>query len=346
MIYRNLVDTLIFSDNKQHETVIEDVAFLKAIQFEFANGSLTAGAGTTDAALQQDGLLRALLKEIKLKVDGTDEAIDTDGIGEYWRRAIMSGSPGVLSSVIPTGAASTDQRVSVTLDFDQLVSAARFAGRLDVVNLDTLKLRVKNGVVETDMVTGGDRPESMTGDIQVIAVYDTSPAGYQGGGRRISHQTFVVTAATPDARIIVPSGLLVAQILLMPIKAGVRDNDILEDIKVKVGENDVQREISFEALQSLNVEDYGLELSSGLPPYDGVVVLDFDEDRDMRRQKILNTEGLKSQSAKLILKVGAPSGVSEVHAYIYAVDRRGLGNNQSVQRRRAKMAARAAAKVA
>lgn len=343
MIYRNLIDTLVFSNGKQHETVIEDVPFLRMIQFEFPNGVLTAAGGAADATLQEDGLLRALLKKIELKVDGTDTPIDTDGIGEYWRRAIMTGSAGVLKSTMPVGAASTPQRVSVTLDFDQLVSAARHAGRIDVVNLDTLKLRVKNGVVETDMVTGGDRTETMTGDIEVIGVYDTNPANYQGGGRRIAYQKRETIAATTDGRIIIPSGLLVPQILFVAVDDSARDNDIVRSIKVKVGENDVQREISWEALQSLNVEDYGLELSSGLPPYAGVAILDFDEDRDMRPDKILNTEGLKSQSAKVILTLGAPTGVSYVDAYIQGIDRRGLGNAGSVQRRRAKMAARVAA---
>lgn len=343
MIYRNLVDSLVFSDGKQHEVILEDIPFLRAIQFEFANGSLTAVGGSTDATLQEDGLLKAILNKIELKADGQDQAVESDGIGEYWRRALMAGSPGVLKSVIPTGAASTDQRVSVTLDFDQLMSAARFAGRIDVVNLDTLKLRIKNGVVETDMVTGGDRAETLTGDIQVIAVYDTNPANYQGGGRRIGYQRFTIIGATADAKIIIPTGQLVSQILFVPVDNGARDNDILLSLKIKVGENDVQREISFEALQSLNVEDYGLELSSGLPPYTGVVIMDFDEDRDMRPDKLLNTEGLKSQTAKVVMTVGSPTGVSYIDSYTYGVDRAGLGKTASRQRRRAKMAARTAA---
>jgi hypothetical protein len=222
------------------------------------------------------------------------------------------------------------------------VSAARFAGRIDPVDFDSIKLRVKNGVVETDMVSGGDRVNTMTGDIQVIGVYDTNPANYQGGGRRISYQRYTNIGATSDARIIIPSGLLIGQILLVPVDNALRDNDILTDIKVKIGENDVQREYSFPAVQSLNVEDYGLELASGLPPYTGVIVLDFDEDRDMRPDKILNTEGLKSQTAKIVMTVGAPTGVSYVDSYIYGVDRRGLGGRGSIQRRRAKMAARVA----
>lgn len=342
MIYRVLVDTLVMSPNKQHETDLEDMPYLRAIQFEIPNGVLTATGGTTDATLQQDGLLRMALKSIELLVDGQDRAVESDAIGEYWRRAIMSGSPGVLLSTVPTGASTEAQRLSVTLDFDQIVSAARFAGRIDPVDFDSIKLRIKQGVEATDMVTGGDRAYALTGDVQVIGVYDTNPANYQGGGRRISYQRRTTIAATTDGRIIIPSGLLIGQILLVPVDNGVRDNDILQDIKIKIGENDVQREYSFEAVQSLNVEDYGLELVSGLPPYDGVIVLDFDEDRDMRPDKILNTEGLKSQTAKAILTLGSPTGVSYVDSYIYGIDRRGLGGRGSVQRRRAKMAARVA----
>lgn len=344
MIYRDLIDTLAFSDGKQHDVGLDDLQFLRALQFEFPNGVLTAGAGTTDATLQEDGLLRTVAKELRLSADGTDHFVESDAIAEYWRRAIMSGSTGVLKSTMPTGAAATDQRVAFVLDLDQLQSGARFAGRIDTVHLDKLKLRVKNGVVETDMVTGGDRPESLTGDLQVVGVWDTNPSGYRGSGRRIGHDRYIVSAATAKAAVIIPSGLLVSQILFVAVKAGVRDADILENVRVKLGENDIQRDLSFEALQSLNVEMYGLELSAGLPPYTGVAVLDFDEDRDMSPAKLLNTEGLKAQSAKAMLTVGAPSGTTYVDVYYYGVDRRGVGGRASIRRRRATMAARRAAR--
>lgn len=343
MIYRKKIDSLVFANGKQHDVILDDMAYLRAIQFEFPDGVLTAGAGTTDGALQQDGLLRTIIKKLQIFADGADQNVESDAIGEYWRRAIMSGSAGVLKSTMPTGAAATDQRVAVILDFDQIVSAARFLGRLDVVNLDSLKLRVTHGDVETDMVTGGDRPESMTGTLEVIGVFDTNPFTYRGGGRRIGWQRYVTTAATSRARLDLPSGLLYGQLLFVAVDDGVRDGDILQNIEIKIGENDVQRDISWEALQALNVEMYGLELASGLPPYTGLAVLDFDEDRDMAPSKILNTEGLKSQTAKAVLTVGTPTGVSYVDLYYYAIDRRGVGGTASIRRRRAKMAARVAA---
>jgi hypothetical protein len=339
MIYRVKTDSLIQADGKQHRVELDDMPYLKSVQLEF-NGTLTASGGSSDGSLQEDGLLRCVAKSMRLVADGSDRAIDSDAIGEYWRRAIMSGSAGVLKSTMPTGAAATAQRFSATIDMDQIVSAARFVGRIDPVNLDKLILHVDNGVCETDMVTGGDRTEVLTGTLEVVAVYDSSPKTYRGGGRRISKIRRTTDAATSDGRIIIPAGQMVGQILLVAVDNGVRDNDIVTDVKVRIGENDVQREFSWEALQSLNVEDYGLELASGLPPYTGVAVIDFDEDRDMRPANILNTEGLKSQTAKLILTLGSPTGVSYVDAYVIGVDRRGIGGRGSIQRRRAKLVAR------
>ncbi|GAG35569.1 unnamed protein product, partial [marine sediment metagenome] len=102
MIYRKLIDTLIFADGQQHEVVLDDLAYLRAIQIEFPNGVLTAAGGSADGALLEDGLLRTILKAIEFKADGQDQFVNTVGLAEYWRRAIMSGSPGVLVSTIPT----------------------------------------------------------------------------------------------------------------------------------------------------------------------------------------------------------------------------------------------------
>ncbi len=339
MIYRNKLDSLVQSDGKVHVVDVDDLPFLRAIQLDFV-GSLAAAGGAADATLQEDGLLRCVAKALNVIADGNDIAIDTEAIAEYWRRAILTGSPGVHVSVMPVGAAATAQRFSATIDMDQIVSAARAAGRLDPVNLDTLKLKVTNGVCETDMVTGGDRVETLTGNLEVIAVYDTNPANYRGGGRRISKQTRETIAATSDGRIIVSAGQTIGQILLVARDNGVRDNDIIENVEVKIGDNDTIRNVSWEALQALNVEDYGLALSSGAPPYTGVAIIDFDEDRDMRSDKVLNTEGLKAQTAKIILTLGSPTGISHVDAFVYGLDRAGIGKGQSKARRRAKLAAR------
>jgi len=214
MIFRTPVANYSFSDNLREDIDIVDVMFLRALAFEF-NGTLTAAGGAADGALVEDGLLKTILKSIQIRASGSDPFVDTIGLAEYFRRAILSGSPGVHVSVIPTGAASTAQRVHVVIDFDELASAAKFAGRIDLRKLSALTLRVLAGAVETDRVTGGDRVESMTGTMEVYAISDDGNReigkglGFRKGGRRVDTMSHTVVGATSHAELIIPSGLLI-----------------------------------------------------------------------------------------------------------------------------------------
>jgi hypothetical protein len=340
VIFKSLLHRFAFSDNLVEDINVANVEFLRRIVFEF-NGTLTAAGGTTDATLREDGLLNTVLKRLEMKADGSDPFVDSNGRAEYWRRAILSGSPGVLNSVIPTGAASTAQRVHVVLDMDEVASAARFAGRIDARRLSSLDLRVTAGAVEADMVTGGDRTETMTGTLEVYAVYDDGNdeagaregLGYKGGGRRIAQARHVVTAANQRAELPLPADLLIGKILLIAVDNGVRDNDILNDVTFKLGEREfVRADVTWEDLQSSNVEDYGLELAAGLPPYTGVAIVEFDMDGDMAPRKVLNTVGLRANAAKILLDVNAPTGTSYIDMFVYGLDTAGVGRQKTLRR--------------
>lgn len=323
-IFRKQIKQKVYSDNFDEIFNLGNTEFLKKIEIEFA-GILTAGAGTTDATLVQDGLLKTILKDITLTANGSDPFGNTDGVGEYFRRAVMSGSPGVLVSTIPTGAASTAQRVHVVLDMDQLQTAARFAGRVPAGRLSSLEMRIQAGAVETNMVTGGDRAESMTGLYTVTAVFDSNPAGYKGGARRIGKKRFPVTASNDRAVIALPIGQYIADILFVVVDNGVRDNSLLTDFNIRLGERDERNKDTFLNQQSENVEKFGLELSSGAPPYAGVALVHFDEDGDMSPAKILNTLKSKVEGAQLEMNVGAPTGTAYVDVYTFGVDPKGVG---------------------
>ena len=112
MIVRKNVAKFAYSDSLQKDDIdLGNTEFLRKVDIEF-NGTLTAAGGSADGSLKQDGLLRTALKSLIFTANGNDKFANTDGVGEYFRRAIMSGSPGVLVSTMPTGAASTSQRAS------------------------------------------------------------------------------------------------------------------------------------------------------------------------------------------------------------------------------------------
>lgn len=333
MIYKTEVGRFSYAELLTKDVDIADVEFLRALEIEF-NGTLTAAGGSGDATLKEDGLLNTILKSLLLTAGGSDPFYSTKGRNEYWRRAVKTGSPGVHGSVIPTGAASTAQRVHVVMDMCEIATAMRFAGKINARPLSSLQLRVETGQVEVDMVTGGDRTESMTGTFNVYAVWDDGgrkAAGaedayrFRGGGRRVSQQRLAVAAANELAELVLPSGQLIPSIMFLVVDNSVRNSALLTDITAKVGQNDVIRKVTFKELQSQNVERYGLTLASGLPPYAGIGILDFDLDGDMHPAKLLSTVGLKANSAKMILNVGAPTGTAYVDMIVNGIDPSGVG---------------------
>lgn len=316
--FKRLIKRLTVTEGQTEDVDFGRAEFLREVHFEF-NGLLTAGAGTTDSALLEDGLLKTILKKIEFFADGRPH-VDTTGQAEYFRRAIMSGSPGVIVSTMPTGAAATAQRVHVVVDFDALRSLARMAGRLHIPNLASESLRLTFGVAETDMTDGaGDRTDVLSGTVDVFAVFDDIPERF-GGGRRIGNARWTNVGATTDARITLPSGLLISQLLFIAVDNGVRTTAVLTNVEVQLGEIERRIDQSFADLQSENVEEFGLELSAGSPPYAGLAILNWDKEGVMDPSKVLNTVGLRDNAARLILTLGAPTGVSYVDAFYYAVD--------------------------
>lgn len=323
-VYRKRLGKVTFANDKLEGVDLGNTDFLKAVHLEF-NGTLTAAGGAADATLVEDGLLKTAFQTILIEADGSEPVYNSRGYLDYYRRAIQSGSPGVLVSVIPTGAAATSQRAHVVLDMDSLQTAGRFAGRVPAKKLGSLVLWLQMGNVESHMVTGGDRTETMTGIIEVVGVFDDSEAGYKGGSRKVSRNRFSVTAATDQARLPLPSGQIISGILLYCVDNSVKNNAILDIIKVLVGEKQAKVNTSFEDIASDNVEFYGLELSSGAPPYTGVIFINFDVDGDMDPEKMLDTRGLKENAARLEMTVGAPTGTAFIDIAVIAVDHRGVG---------------------
>ena len=293
------------SETKVHNLIT--LKKTKALILSFV-GTLTVAGGTTDGALVEDGLLRTVLNTLRLSING-NRPVDIDGVLAYWYRAILSGSEGTLVNPAVTVGANPC-RFNVILDLDQLRSAARAMGRIDMNAQDSAFLEIETGIADGGIVAGGDRVETLTGDLEIIGLYDD--VNFGGGHRALSKQRFVITGATTDGRVIIPSGQLIAGILLYTVDNDVKNNAIVNRVKVQIGEDDIRRDLSWEALQDDNVEEYGLQLVAGAPPFTGVAYVNLDPDGDMNPSKILNTVGLKSNTARVTLDVNAPTAGSYV----------------------------------
>jgi hypothetical protein len=306
-----------YTDGKVIDVDIRTVRKLRSILISFV-GTLTVAGGAADGTLVEDGVLKTLFKKLEV-IAGGKTFYDTRGVDEYWRRAIVSGSAGVLvSPAVVVGSSAV--RAFVALDMDQIqrFNLARFAGRLNADLLDSLNLRIESGTADGDLVTGGDRTETLTGTYEVIA--DHVEQEWKGGHRQVSNHRLDVVGASTDGRITLPSGLLISHILLRAVKNNARNNDILIRAKVQIGEDDIRYDQSFEAIQEENVEDFGLTTVSGAPPYTGLAVINFNKDGDMDPKKLLDLRGLKDRTGRITMEVGAIAGsVNFVDATVYGV---------------------------
>lgn len=314
-VRRNRIASFAYGDNTSETFNLITTKKLRRLVFSFL-GVLTVSGGTTNGTLVEDGLLRTVLNILRVAVNGR-RPIDVQGQLPYWFRSIVTGSTGVLVEPAVTVGANAC-RFSVTLDMDSLRTAARSAGRINMDIQSQAFLELETGAAEGGIVTGGDRTEVLTGTLEIIAEYDD--VAFVGGHRALSRNRFVNAGATQDGRVIIPSGQLIGGILLYAVDGGVRDNDIVTRFRAQIGEDDIRRDMSWEAIQDENVEDFGLELVAGAPPYVGLAYINFDKDGDMAPSKILDTRNLVSNSARITLETNAPTGTSFVDVMFVGVD--------------------------
>lgn len=314
-VRRNRLASFAYGDSKSETFNLITTKKLRRLIFSWV-GTLTVAGGTTDGTLVQDGLLRTVLNILRVSVNGR-RPIDVNGVLPYWFRSILSGSPGVLVEPAVTVGANAC-RFAVTLDMDSLRTAALFSGRVNMDIQSSSFLEIETGAAEGGIVTGGDRTETLAGTLEIIAEYDD--VAWQGGHRALGKDRYVIAGATQDARQIIPSGQMFNGILLYAVDNGVRDDDIVNRVKVQIGEDDIYRDMTWEAIQDQNVEEYGLELVAGAPPFAGVAYVNLDPDGDMDPSKILDTRALVSNSARVTLDVNAPTGTSYVDFLFVGVD--------------------------
>lgn len=288
--------------------------------FIFFVGTLTAAGGAADGALQTDGLLNTILKSIILRANGS--VVGTVlGRSLYYLRAMLTGSAGVHVSTMPTGAASTAQRVMVVLDMDTIRSQMIRSGRFNAREMSELMLEITSGAVESDMIVGGDRTESMTGTFYVTGEGYEGPAdgpGALGGGfRHIKEIRQEIIAATEENVINIPVGQRIQRILLECVDNGVRDDALISTFELLVGGSDYRLQTRWLELKADNVELFGLETSSGAHPYTGYALVELARSGNPRDW--LDTRGMRSNLPTLRWTSGSPTGVAYLRASFFGV---------------------------
>jgi len=115
----------------------------------------------------------------------------------------------------------------------------------------------------------------------------------------------VNTGASTDFRIELPKGNMIRKIYVMAIDNGVFSNSLINNVKVVVNENITEYDMSFNAGRNENAKFYGIPFSD---LQTGVLVIDFDSDRDLKG--LLDVRNV--DSIRLSLDINNPTGVSKV----------------------------------
>ncbi len=315
MLRRLRIGTRAFADRDAHDFDLISTRKLRALILSFA-GVLTIAGGAADGAVVEDGTLRGIWQQLQAIANGAN-IVDVDGRDLYWLNAVLSGSPGVLVEPGATVGAH-NVRANIRIPFDQPASGARFAGRLNADLMDSLLLRYQGGAADPNIIVGGDRAETMVGAFEVDAEYDDQE--HKGGHRKLNTATHTNAGATADARLILPSGDIVAGVLLLATDNGVRNDDIVNRVKLQIGEDNIIRDMEWRQIQEENVDDFGLELAAGLPPFAGVAYVNLDKDKDMNPKKLMDLRNLKTNAGRITLDINAPTAASEIRAVIVGVN--------------------------
>ena len=317
MLRRNRSKLVTFVDGGDKIVDVRNVHKLAAIAL-LAVGTLTVSGGTTDGAMAEDGILKTLFKNLRLETGG-HPFVHTHGQAEYFRRAIQSGSAGVLVAPATPTAGAHAVKAYVVIDLDQAArnTLAHDRGRLNADVLHDLDLVMEFGNVEGDMVTGGDRAESFAGTVEIVPMHFGTE--WRAGHRVISRRRVDVTGAGDDMRIDLPSKQMISHILLIAVDNGVRSNSLVTRVRAFIGDEDKRVDSSWNDLQADNVEAFGIPTVSGDTPYTGLALINFDALGDMDPGKLFDLTARKEKAGKIVIENGAPTGVSYVEAITYGI---------------------------
>jgi len=317
---KRVVSTKAFTDSTPIVDDLKDLAFLRALQFNF-EGTYTVSGGSTDGTLVQDALLDTVLKNIRIELGGKQK-INTKGKLEFYRRQLESGSAGVLVNPA-VGVAANPCRVNVMVDLVPLNvrDALKDQFMWNCPKAKNVHFEVDCGDGSNgDMITGGDRTEVLTGTLRVIAheLVPTSGETYGEGQISVANQQAfekTITAAQWHEFEML-SGYYYKRWVILVRDNSVRANTLVTDVELKYRGELLPVAATFRALQADNVEEYGVEPSSGDAPVTGLLIVEADPERTMRGA--LSTKN--GEDLKLRLETGAPTGTAQILVNAQAIE--------------------------
>lgn len=274
------------------------------IQFD---GTLTVAGGSVNGTIVQDGLLDVAFSRIELKANGGESIKVTKGKLNYFRNQFYTGSPDVLVNPAVTAGANTCKAV-VYLDMEMLRSVMDKAALLDTRRLSGLDLEITTGAATSGVVTGGDRTETLTGTYTVFAEEIVGAAGEFHTNLDKLYTLDLTGGAAGTHKIELNRGDALRSMLLLVRDNSARDNALVTNVKLVLDGVDIRVDKPFSVIQSENVREFGVELSSGAHPVTGVAIIDLDDDG--RMANIIDT--YSASKVELELTVGSITGTAGV----------------------------------
>lgn len=259
---------------------------------------------TTGGDAIQDNPM-SFLTNIQIKTPEGITLKDFSATNIFHKTTYERGTPGTLSAQSGTLAGATyDVSASILIPFEWLTAALRELTNLNSNKFTKLVLFVTAttallGLCDTNCTfnSGSIIVVSQERVPETVADQTTQrPLNVENSDQR------TVVGATSNFDFDIPSDTQIGKIFIKATDNGVRDNDLITNVKIVDG-TDVYGDIPFIELRDDNKDQFVLESL-----IDGIAIYDFDPDGDLT--DMLDCRTLNSP--KLRLTVTGPTGISNV----------------------------------
>lgn len=267
-------------------------------------GVLTISGGAASGTVV-DGAPVSLLKKIEVKLNGQDTVKTFTGFQRWLKNkyylSLIDGEEqvGITSGDIGVYSFYSEIRIPFAL----IRGVARDSFLLNTPQLTGLQLSISYGD-ETNLISGGDRTLAISGckttvygrGVETVGVFSRSQEGYLHN---------VVSSANTRLEIRdLPRGSQLKNLMLLVVDNGVRDNALINNIKVMYQGNNSIVDLPFNVVRNKNVEAFNISHSY---LEDGIAIIDFDIDGLME-----NLVDTSLGEIHLELDVNAPTGTSYI----------------------------------
>lgn len=319
-IRKRKVAGLTYTANAIHRPSLGNLQQLRQLIFE-VTGTITVTGANGDGVLVVDGLLKTFLKSIELEVGGLGK-IHTTGLLEYYSRAHFSSILQTYLATAITSAGAKAFHLSCILDLDIPLTRDAWAGRINARD-QTVVLVVRMGdgaTIGGDLVASGTDAYVTAAEVEVVAVYDRKRSENRFGTHTIEYFNNVIAGATDRFRFELDPGKVYTHLVMNAVDNSIKDDDIVTNVQVQKGQDDIYRDLSWEAVQSDAMAAFGITPATGEYPHTGIGFLDFNLDRDLATEKLLDARTAKAKECAVVLTVGSPTGTAYVEIAAHGIE--------------------------